>query len=245
MIDFDIALESVLTNGDEWQCWRALRLSGDSLPPMPHVSGQDDDGSFSGAGGTPSAGATGEGLCLLLLLELGTTPAAVIAADWLEDRRTPAEAWLERPEDVPGEVIVTGGGRVWATASATCALLAAGRDPGRRPLDLLRGEADLQGGFTGGAYPTFAAAAAFWIAEGPKTEMSEWGLRWSRETAETWWGPWEWVTALTFWGAARVPSEHPSVDQFLDELRDAGKGSGWPEDVELTLRALEMMSFFE
>ena len=55
MIDFDVALESVLTNGDEWQCWRALRLSGDSLPPMPHVSGQDDDGSFSGAGGTPSA----------------------------------------------------------------------------------------------------------------------------------------------------------------------------------------------
>jgi hypothetical protein len=245
MIDFDDALETVLTNGDEWQCWRALRLSGDSLPPMPHVSGQDDDGSFSGSGGIPSVGATGEGLCQLLLMDLGATPAAVIAADWLEDRRTPAEAWIEAPEEVPGEEIVAGGGRVWATASATCALLAVGRNPGRRPLDLLRGEADLQGGFTGGAYPTFAAAAAFWIAEGPKTEMSEWGLRWSREAAEAWWGPWEWVTALTFWGAAGVPSEHPSVDQFLDELRDRGDGRGWPEDVELTLRALELMSFFE
>jgi hypothetical protein len=70
-------------------------------------------------------------------------------------------------------------------------------------------------------------------------------LRWSREATETWWGPWEWVTALTFWGAARVPSEHPSVDQFVDELRAAGGGRGWPEDVELTLRTLEIMNFFE
>jgi hypothetical protein len=245
VIEFDDALETVLANGDEWQCWRALRLSGDSLPQMPRVPDQNAEGGFSGFRGTPSAGATGWGLCLLLLLELGDAPAAIVAADWLENRRTPAGAWIEAPEEVPGEEIVPGGGRVWATASATCALLAAGRDPGRRPLDLLRGEADLQGGFTGGAYPTFAAAGAFWIAEGPKTEMSEWGLRWSREATEAWWGPWEWVTALTFWGAARVPSEHPSVDRFLDELRDAGERSGWPEDVELTLRSLELMNFFD
>ena len=244
-IDFDQALETVLSEGDEWQCWRALRLSGDSVPAIPVIPGQDGEGGFVGWDGGPSAGATGHALCLLVLLELGTSPPAVIAADWLEAHRTPAQAWLEAPEGTPGEVVVPGGGRVWATASAACALLAAGRDPGRRPLELLRGEADLQGGFTGGAYPTFAATGAFWIAEGPKTEMAEWGLRWSRESQEDWWGPWEWVTALTFWGAARVPGEHLSVELFLDELRNAAPTSGWGDDLELTLRTLELIQLFE
>ena len=100
-------------------------------------------------------------------------------------------------------------------------MLAAGRDPGPRAIELLRGEADTEGRFTGGAYPTFAAAAAFWLAEGPKTEMAEWALRWAREWAEEWWGPWERATALTFWAAAGIPIESQTVEMFVDELTDA------------------------
>jgi hypothetical protein len=118
-----------------------------------------------------------------------------------------------------------------------------GRDPGPRALDLLRGEADLNGRFTGGAYPTFAAAGAYWRAQGPKTEMAEWALRWARESGEAWWGPWERVTALTFWVAAGIPPEHPSIDRFLDELQEEAPEPGWAADLGLTLRCLELLAY--
>jgi hypothetical protein len=159
----------------------------------------------------------------------------------LEQARTPAMAWLDSPSDVPGELDSAGGARVWATAASVCGLLAANRDPGARAVALLRGEADHEGHFTGGAYPTFAAAGAFWLAEGPKTEMAEWALRWTREWAEDWWGPWERATALTFWAAAGIPAEHASVETFLDELVEAAPAEGWPDDLGLTLRTLELL----
>jgi hypothetical protein len=74
--------------------------------------------------------------------------------------------------------------------------------------------------------------------------MAEWALRWARDAEQEWWGPWERATALTFWGAARIPAEHPSVDAFLDRLRDEAPGDGWRDDVGLTLRALELVDYF-
>jgi hypothetical protein len=241
-IDLELALERVLAEGDDWQSWRALRLSGEAPPDMPSPSDQDVEGGFEGPTDRPSPGATGEALCHLCAIGARDSGPAVIAADWLEAVQTPAKAWLDSPDDVPGELDTAGGARVWATASATCGLLAVGRDPGPRAIDLLRGEADQEGRFTGGAYPTFAAAGAYWLAHGPKTEMAEWALRWAREADEEWWGPWEWVGGLTFWGAAGIPSEHPSVEEFVDQLR-SGPTEGWPDDLELTLRALELLAY--
>ena len=212
---------------------------------MPFLPEQDELGAFAGASGRASPGATGRGLCHLVILGAGGSGAAAIAADWLEGARTPARAWLDHPDDVPGPLENAAAGRVWATASASCALLACGRDPGHRAIDLLRGEADLEGRFTGGAYPTFAAAGAYWLTEGPKTEMAEWALRWAREWPEDWWGPWEWATALTFWGAARIPAEHPSVETFLETLRRAAPPSGWEDDPNLSLTTLELLEHFE
>ena len=243
-IDSGASLERALDEGDEWQSWRALRLSGDDPGALPAPPAQDDEGAFVGPGERPSPGATGEALCHLVILGLGDSGPAAIAADWLEAARTPAQAWLDAPDEVPGELDSYGGGRVWATASASAGLLAVGRDPGPRAMDLLRGEADTEGRFTGGAYPTFAAAAAYWLAEGPKTEMAEWALRWAREWEAEWWGPWERATALTFWSAAGVPMEHPTVDGFLDGLREDAPPTGWP-DLGLTLRALELIAFLE
>ena len=243
MIDRRAALASVMGSGDEWQRWRAIRLEGEAPSEMPAIPAQDGEGGYVGPTGRTSPGATGEGLCHLAIIGLADSGAATIAADWLEEARTPAQAWLDSPDDVPGEVDDPAAGRVWATASGACGLLVAGRDPGPRALTLVRGEADSEGGFTGGAYPTFAAAAAFWRGEGPQNETAEWALRWTREWAEEWWGPWEWVTALIFWGAAGIPPDHPSVDSFLDSLVDAAPPGGWPDDVELTLRALEVGSF--
>lgn len=243
-IDTDAALERALSEGDEWQSWRALRLGGDEAGELPDIPWQTDEGAFIGPGGNPSPGATGEGLTHLTVLNAGNSPAAERAIGWLERSRTPAFAWLDRPDDVPGVLDTPGGARVWATAAAACGLQAVGRDPGHRAIDLLRGEADQAGRFTGGAYPTFAAAGAYWLAEGPKTEMAEWSLRWARESEEDWWGGWERATALTFWGAARVPAEHPTVDRFLDELRDEPPEGGWPDDLGLTLRALELLVYF-
>lgn len=203
-LDFDAALKRALTDGDEWQSWRALRLLGEDLGDPPPIPAQDAEGAFIGPGGRPSPGATGEALCHLRVLGLEASGPAAIAADWLEEARTPALAWLDSPDEVPGELDNMAASRVWATASAACGLLAVGRDPGERALDLLRGESDQQGRFTGGGYPTFAAAGAFWLAQGPKTEIAEWGLRWAREDGEEWWGPWERATALTFWFAAGI-----------------------------------------
>ena len=143
------------------------------------------------------------------------------------------EAWLDAPDEVPGELDSYAGGRVRATASASAGLLAVGRDPGPRAMDLLRGEADTEGRFTGGAYPTFAAAAAYWLAEGPKTEMAEWALRWAREWEAEWWGPWERATALPSGARPGVPVEHPTMDEFLDELREDAPPTGW-SDLGLT-----------
>lgn len=210
----------------------------------PEIPAQDRVGAFIGPSGAASPGATGEGLCHLSLLGLRASGAAVIAGDFLEDAQTPAQAWLDAPGDVPGELDNPAAGRVWATASATCALLAVERDPGPRAIDLLRGEADLTGRFTGGAYPTFAAAGAYWLASGPKTEMAEWALRWCREETEEWWGPWERATALTFWGAAGIPVENQTVELFLDELQDGAPEEGWSDDIGLTLRILELIRFF-
>ena len=239
-IDAELALESVLAEGDEWQCWRGLRLGGDEPGELPSIPAQDGEGGFIGPSGSVSPGATGEALTHLTVLGLGNSGPAMVAADWLLEARTPAEAWLDSPHDVPGELDNPAAARVWATASAACGLLAVGRDPGHRAIDLLRGEADLEGRFTGGAYPTFAAAGAYWLAEGPRTEMAEWALRWAREWQEEWWGPWERATALTFWVAAAIPPEHPSVEMFMDALRSAAPPEGWPNDRGLTLRTLEL-----
>jgi hypothetical protein len=240
-LDAAAALERVLSGGDEWQSWRALRLAGESPGEMPSIPYQDEEGGFLGPGGRPSPGATGEGLCHLALLGLGDSGAAAIAADWLEEVRTPALAWLDPPDEVPGELDNPAASRVWATASAACGLLAVGRDPGHRALSLLRGEADSAGRFTGGGYPTFAAAGAFWLAEGPKTEMAEWGLKWVRESDDEWWGPWERATALTFWAAAGIPLEHATVETFVDELRGSAARAGWEDDLGLTLRTVELI----
>ena len=234
------ALELVSQRGDEWQKWRAARLNASTETEMPPIPDQDEEGGFVGPSGRSSPGATGEALCHLSILGLGESGPAAIAADWLEEARTPAQAWLDAPDDVPGEIEAPAAGRVWATASAACGLLVAGRDPGARALMLVRSEADSEGRFTGGAYPTFAAAAAYWKAEGPQNETAEWALRWTREWSEAWWGPWEWVTALTFWDAAGIPPDHPSVEAFLDALLDAAPEEGWPDDIELTLRVLEV-----
>ena len=255
--DAELALERVLSEGDEWQSWRALRLTGEApgAPPVP--AHQDQEGAFTGPSGRTSPGATGAGLCHLAVLGLGGSAPAVVAADWLEGARTPAKAWLDAPDDMPGGRdtggrATQGGSRVWATAAACSGLLAVGRDPGSRAFDLLRGEADVQGRFTGGAYPTFAAAAAFWLAEGARTEMAEWALRWAREVdgEEAGWGPSERSAALIFWAAARLPSEHPSVEIFLDDLFAGGAqlcsdSPGGPCDLELSLRALELLAYFD
>jgi hypothetical protein len=239
-IDRDAALERVLSEGDEWQSWRALRLDGDDAGAPPTPSYQNDDGSFPGPSGGPSPGATGEGLAHFDILGIAGGEASRRAVAWLEAVRTPAQAWLDRPEEVPGELDTPAGARVWATASVAAGLLAVGADPGHRAIDLLRGEADLEGRFTGGAYPTFAAAAAYWLREGPKTEMAEWALRWVRESPEDWWGPWERASALTFWGAAGIPIENRTVETFLEELLDAAAPAGFDDDLGLTLRTLEL-----
>jgi hypothetical protein len=244
-LDGELALEQVLTNGDEWQSWRALRLAGDDAGEPPSIPYQDEFGAFIGPSGRPSPGATGEAICHLRIIGLGDAAPAAIAADWLLDNRTPAEAWLDAPDDVPGELDNPGGSRVWATAAAACGLLAVARDPGHRAMDLLRGEADMEGRFTGGAYPTFAAAAAYWLTEGAKTEMAEWALRWAREWQDDWWGPWERATALTFWVAAGIPPDHATVDEFTDALRDDAPAEGWSDDLGLTLRALEVTQALE
>jgi hypothetical protein len=245
VMDVEVVLEIALREGDQWQSWRARRLRGEPPGQMPFVPAQDEVGGFIGSGGRASPGATGEALCHLTILGLGDSGAATIAADWLEEARTPAQAWLDAPDDVPGDLDTSAGARVWATASAACGLLASGRDPGPRAMDLLRGEADLDGRFTGGAYPTFAAAGAYWLAEGPKTEMAEWALRWAREAQEDWWGPWERATALTFWGGAGLPLEHPTVEAFAEDLRREAPAQGWSEDLGLSLRALEIRAHFQ
>ncbi|MFP5352887.1 MAG: hypothetical protein ACLGIB_10040 [Actinomycetota bacterium] len=244
MIDRELALERVLAEGDEWQSWRALRLSSEQPGSAPVPPAQDDEGGFIGPTGSASPGATGEALCHLVVLGLDVSGAAAIAADWLQEVRTPAEAWLDSPRDVPGELDNPAAGRVWATASAACGLLAVDRDPGHRAIALLRGEADLEGRFTGGAYPTFAAAGAYWLKEGPKTEMAEWALRWARENQEEWWDAWEYATALTFWAGAGIPAEHASVDAFMDELLERSPRDGFADDLGLTLRVLELAAHF-
>jgi hypothetical protein len=243
-IDLSLALEHVLVEGDEWQSWRALRLSGEEPGGPPAIPSQDAEGGFIGPSGRTSPGATGEALCHLVILGLKSSGPAAVAADWLEEARTPAGAWLDGPDEVPGELDDSAAGRVWATAAASCGLLAMGRDPGPRAIMLLRGEAAMNGRFTGGAYPSFAAAAAYWIDAGPKGEMSEWALRWAREEGDEWWGPWERATALTLWGAAGIPLEHPSVELFVDELQQAAPERGWGDDLGLTLRVLELSDYF-
>ena len=244
-MDAQLALEAVLAAGDEWQSWRALRLAGEETGDPPRAAGQDEEGGFFGDRGLPSPGATGEALCHLAVLGLRDSGPAAVAADWLEEVRTPAHAWLDSPDDVPGVLDDPAGGRVWATASAACGLLVVGRDPGPRAVQLLRGEAMQDGSFNGGAYPTFAAAGLFWQVDGEKSEMSEWALRWAREAPEGAWGPWEYASGLTFWVAAGVPAENATVERFLDSLLALSPSEGWKDDLGLTLRALELQAHLE
>jgi hypothetical protein len=243
-LDRSAALQRILAEGDEWQSWRALKLGGDEVGDPPPISWQTDEGAFIGAAGSPSPGSTGEALCHLTVIGLRDSGPAAIAADWLESARTPAQAWLDSPQDVPGDLDDPAGARVWATAGAACGLLVVGRDPGPRSISLLRGEATNDGHFTGAAYPTFAAAGIFWITDGPKSEMAEWALRWAREHVDDHADPWERATGLTFWGAAGVPAEHPSVDLFVEKLQEDPPAEGWPDDLGLTLRTLELFAFF-
>lgn len=242
-LDFDRALERALSEGNEWQSWRALRLSGETPDGIPAVPGQEELGGFVGPTGRPSPGATGATLAHLAVIGADRAAPAVVAADWLMEIRTPAGAWLDAPDDVPGVIDDYAAGRVWATASAIAGLLVMNRDPGVRAIDLLRGEADQEGHFTGGAYATFSAAAACWLAEGARSETAEWALRWAREWAEEWWGPRDRVAALILWAAAGIPPEHPSVEDFLDAAGEGASPEGWA-DLDLTLDALEVFRRF-
>ncbi len=236
--DTGLAVERVLEQGDEWQVWRASHLAGPISSGMPQIPYQDELGGFLGPTDQPSPGSTGEGLCHLKVIGLADSAAAVIAADWLLEMRTPAMAWLDRPADVPGELDSPGGARVWASAAAAAGLLSIGVDPGPRVFDLLRGEADSDGRFTGGAYPTFAAAAAYWMKDGAESEMAQWSLKWAREIDEP--EPWELATALTFWLAADISPDHPTVSVFLDLLISRSQPEGFPDDLGLTVRTLEL-----
>src|SRR5680860_483984 len=147
-LDVEQALERVLAEGDEWRAWRALHLAGDDSGALPQIPGQDATGGFKGPTGRLSPGATGRALCHLKLIGVAKEPAGVVAADWIEEARTPAQAWLDAPDDVPGLIDDHAAGRVCATAPASCALMAPGRDPAPRALDLLRSETDQEGHFT-------------------------------------------------------------------------------------------------
>jgi hypothetical protein len=239
-IDTGIAIERVLEQGDVWQAWRASHLEDPDPAGMPEIPYQDELGGFLGPTNQPSPGSTGEALCHLKVIGLADSAAATIAADWLLEMRTPAMAWLDRPDDVPGELDSAGGARVWATAAAAAGLLSIGIDPGPRVFDLLRGEADTDGRFTGGAYPTFAAAAAYWINDGAESEMAEWALRWARDLDEQLWEPWELATGLTFWLAAGVSPDHPTVSVFFDTLVEGSAPEGFPDDIGLTMRTIEL-----
>lgn len=229
---------------EAWHAWRRARLQGRAPGPLPPIPDQDEEGGFIAAGVKSSPGATGEALCHLVILGLTDSGPAAVAADWLEEARTPALAWLDSPDDVPGTVDSAAAGRVWATAAAACGLLAVGRDPGRRALDLLRGESAVDGRFTGGPYPTFAAAGAYWLAEGPKNEIAEWALRWAREVVHDL-GLWEQVTGLTFWAAAGIPPDHLTVETFLDQVRapaEDGVLAAGGDRQELELRMSEVIA---
>lgn len=240
----DAVLEG-LTDTNEWQSWRVHRLRGTESDAPPEIPEQDATGGFIGHSGAPAPGATGRALAHLAAIGLGGSGPAAIAGDWLLEARTPAGAWLDPPSEVPGDADSAAAGRVWATAAAACALLAVGRDPGARCLDLLRGEADQEGRLTGGVFPTCAAAGAYWMAEGPKTEMAEWALRWTRENVDGSWGPEPYVVGLTFWAAAGIPTDHPSVEFFAEELRELTPPAGWPNDSERTLSTLEVLASYE
>lgn len=244
-VDYRAALEELEVDADPWFKWRVDRVRrGQSSEPVPRSPAQDDLGGFIGPSGRPSPGSTGEALCHLALLGASSSGVATVAADWLMEVRTPAGAWLDPPDEVPGVLLDSGGARVWATAAASAGLLATGVDPGDRAFTLLRGDADQTGMFTGGAYPTFAGAAAFWMREGPRTETAEWALRWAREADDSEWGPWELATALTFWGAAGIGIDHLSVETFIDRLRQPGPGLEAANDPALVLRILELHDHF-
>lgn len=243
-IDVDSALESLAGTDDPWWSWRIARIRDGSVSEPPSPPAQDELGGFVGPSGRPSPGSTGEALCHLAILGAPVSAIATVAADWLEDVKTPAGAWLDAPDEVPGELDDNAGARVWGTSAAACGLSVVGRSPGDRCITLLRAEADQSGRFTGGAYPTFAGAALFWLHEGPETEIAEWALRWAREVDAEWWGPWERATALTFWGAAGIGYEHLSVQFFLESLNEVAPASGWQDDPGLTLRTIEVLKHF-
>ncbi len=223
-----------------WQEWRARRLDGRTDEPMPDPPGRDDEGGWIGAAGKTDPGTTGEAVCHLVMIGQAGSGPAVVACDWLEEVRTPAGAWLAVLADAPPDVEGTAGPRVWATASASLALLATGRDPGDRALMLLHGESDQHGAFTGGLRPTAAAAGAFWLARGPKSELAEWGLRWARENVSEW-GPAELTSALVSWAAAGIPADHVSVIEFCEALRAELEAAGGELNEDMRLRALEAL----
>lgn len=132
---------------------------------------------------------------------------------------------------------------MWATATAACALTAVGKDPGPRALELLRGEGASDGGITGGALPSIAAAGAFWLADGPKSEMAEWTLRWVREDVDEI-APEEALIAGIIWAAATIPGEHPSVEAVIDLIREEVGQAGF-RDLDDTLTGLEVLAHFE
>jgi glycosyltransferase involved in cell wall biosynthesis len=57
--------------------------------------------------------------------------------------------------------------------------------------------------------------------------------------------PGEALPALPVWGAAGIPLEHPTVETFLEALRDEAPAPGWTDDLGLSLRALELMAHFQ
>ena len=235
------AIHEIAAAGSEWQRYRARRLLGQATGAAPEPDGQTEDGAFAGPAGGPSPGATGLELCHLEMLGLMAAAAAKLAVTWLEAIRTPAGLWEDEPSETPGELDTPRAGQVWATASAACGLLAAGRDPGPRALDELRGLVDTEGYVMGGAYTTAAAAGVWWLADGPGNEIAETSLDWAARHADGW-GIYEVLAALTFWAGAGIPRDHPAVRRSLSQVRALDPVS-W-DDPEPVLRAAETVAYF-
>ena len=145
-IDVEAAAEQVLARGGKRQCWPTLKLSGEEPGDIPLIPLQREDGAFLEH--QPEGGYRRQPrhkFSHLRLIELQASDSARRAGDWLEGAKTPSQAWTDTAEHVPGQLTTPGGIEVWATTAAACGLLSLGRDPGPRAIDLLRGEADLEG----------------------------------------------------------------------------------------------------
>lgn len=257
------AVEYILTNGNSWQRWRAMRLcakeKGSELPPGL-TPPQNEDGGVCrpyGESRVSCVGATSGLMLVLTFLGLHHSLEGRNALAYLWQHQQTDGRWTENPapDSVPSPPWFTPEDirvDLWETANTAASLSAIGFESDTRvkkSIDWAIRHGRRDGGFPGFIHTTYGMAAAqYRLGEKQKADRHlHYALAFLQKDPDI--HDLNWGLMLFYVGG--IVKEHPTVSSYLKRVLDLQGADGlWPtqytgSEAAFALEALELIQAYE